>query len=186
MHLDGTARRTVTDGPADFSANWSPRGNELVFTRSTEAGRDVFTVRTSGTGLLRLTNTPDRFEFAPVWSPEGTQVALVGCPSDTNDCGIYVTDADGTFETRVVASVSGGEGAVDWQPLPVTGPPRDIVVGSGSATFADVPSPGESTREHFRVNAHSGALGEDPQGKLTFDSPFLADGAATADVICMK
>jgi hypothetical protein len=64
-------------------------------------------------------------------------------------------------------------------------PPQDVVVGSGWATFPDFPNPGESVTEQFIVSAHSGPLGEDPHGQITFHSPLLASGHAKADVTCM-
>jgi Tol biopolymer transport system component len=116
MHLDGSARRQVTDRLGDLSANWSPHANDLVFTRSSATGRDVHAVHANGTGLAQLTNTPDRFEFAPVWSPDGTAIAFVGCTGAA--CEIFVTDAEGGGEEQITSlGVSGGEGAVDWQAL---------------------------------------------------------------------
>ena len=67
-----------------------------------------------------MTSTPDRFEFAPVWSPDGEKIAFVGCPvpSSGADCLLYVVSRDGTGETQLSSlEVTGGEGAVDWQPL---------------------------------------------------------------------
>ena len=116
MHLDGSARRQITNRLGDFSANWSPHANDLVFTRSSETGRDVYVVHANGTGLAQLTNTSDRFEFAPVWSPDGGAVAFVGCTGST--CELFVANADGSGEGQITTfGVSGGEGAVDWQPL---------------------------------------------------------------------
>jgi Tol biopolymer transport system component len=121
MHLDGSGRRPITTG-SGLAPDWSPRGNELVFTRSaSETDRDVYLVHANGRGgLVRLTDTPHRFEFAPVWSPDGTKIAFVGCPPSgvAGDCHLYVIGRDGSGETQVVAGVSGGEGAVDWQPIP--------------------------------------------------------------------
>jgi Tol biopolymer transport system component len=119
MQLAGSARHRITEDPTDFSANWSPQRNDLVFTRSTETDRDIYLVHANGTGLTRLTNTPDRFEFAPVWSPDDTKMAFVGCSSVFGmiDCEIYEIGRDGG-ETQVTTfGVFGGEGAVDWQPL---------------------------------------------------------------------
>jgi hypothetical protein len=58
-------------------------------------------------------------------------------------------------------------------------------VGSGTATFPNFPNPGESVTEQFIVSAHSGPLGEDPHGQITFHSPLLTSGHAKADVTCM-
>lgn len=69
--------------------------------------------------------------------------------------------------------------------LPVDGAAQDVVAGSGKVTFPDFPSAGQSTTEQFIVSAHSGALGEDPHGQITFHSPLLVSHQAKADVICM-
>ena len=120
VHLDGSGRRQITTGHADFAANWAPSGNDLVFTRSDEAGRDVYVAHSDGSAVQGITSTPDRFEFAPVWSPDGEKIAFVGCPvpSSGADCLLYVVRRDGTGETQLSSlEVTGGEGSVDWQPL---------------------------------------------------------------------
>lgn len=117
MHLDGSEQRQITTGPA-LSANWSPNGNALVFTGSNEDGRDVYLVHSDGSALQRLTSSPERVEFTPVWSPEGERIAFVGCSPPAQSCHLFVMAPDGSGETQVAAlEVTGGEGAVDWQPL---------------------------------------------------------------------
>ena len=122
MNLDGSDRRQLTPaGNADFSATWSPGGTDLVFTRPSGEDRDVYRVHANGVGLVRLTNTPSRSEVGPVWSPDGTRIAFVGCPNPLGsvpDCGIYTVNRDGTGETQVAGvNASFAEVPVDWQPL---------------------------------------------------------------------
>lgn len=122
MNLDGSERRQVTEtGQADFGADWSPGGTDLVFTRPSGEDRDIYRIHENGIGLARLTNTPNRSEVGPVWSPDGTRIAFLGCPNplQSSDCGIYISNRDGSGETRVPGlSASFAEGALDWQPLP--------------------------------------------------------------------
>lgn len=69
---DGRVRRLTRAGRAGEPA-WSPDGRRIVFTQVVPAGEteqaDLFVVNADGSGLRRLTDTPDN-EGAPVWSPQ--------------------------------------------------------------------------------------------------------------------
>jgi dipeptidyl aminopeptidase/acylaminoacyl peptidase len=93
-------------GDAGFAqANWSPRGNDLVFARfDSSGGSELFTAHANGTGLTQLTNTPGRVEFEPAWSPDGNKIVFHACSglgTENQHCANYVTNADGTGETEV-------------------------------------------------------------------------------------
>jgi TolB protein len=65
VHPDGTGLMSLTSGNADvsFSPAWSPDGTKLVFQRlhfvNGQAQEDLWTMNSDGSGLLRLTNTPN-------------------------------------------------------------------------------------------------------------------------------
>ncbi len=51
-----------------FNPSWSPDGQKIVFGRQPGQGqRDLYTVDADGSGLFRVTNTPDLEEFGGDW-----------------------------------------------------------------------------------------------------------------------
>jgi hypothetical protein len=52
-----------------FNPSWSPDGKKIVFGRqpATTLQRDIYTVNADGSGLFRVTNTPDVEEFNADW-----------------------------------------------------------------------------------------------------------------------
>lgn len=148
INLDGSNRRQLTEGAADYGAHWSPGGTELVFARVSESDRDIYRVHANGVGLVRVTATPGRSEVGPVWSPDGAKIVFAGCPNPPGsaDCGIYVSNRDGSGETQVSGlAASFAENPLDWQPLPPfpRTPPASLTVGlvarGGTGAVASVP-----------------------------------------------
>ena len=95
-HLSGRGDKKVTSPPGgfgDFNARWSPDGRNIAFL-SDENGldNDVFVIRANGKNRQRLTNTPNRVEFFPAWSSDGSEVVF---GSDAGDL-FAVAVADGT------------------------------------------------------------------------------------------
>jgi dipeptidyl aminopeptidase/acylaminoacyl peptidase len=111
-NADGGAAQLVLPSPpgpetADVEADWSSRGNELLFVRFTFGGpltSDLYVVHTDGSGLRRLTDTPGRLELQPAWSPDGTKISFFGCvAAATPDqrCALYTMNADGSGESEI-------------------------------------------------------------------------------------
>jgi TolB protein len=90
MRPDGTGLRQLTRD--DYDADEadpavSPDGRWLAFDRLVldhtplknprRFEPDLYLMRPDGTGLRRLTNTPNVAETEPAWSPDGTRLALV-------------------------------------------------------------------------------------------------------------
>jgi dipeptidyl aminopeptidase/acylaminoacyl peptidase len=111
-NADGSAAQLVLPSPpgpetADVEADWSPRGNQLLFDRFTFGGpvtSDLYVVRSDGSGLRRLTNTPDRLELQPAWSPDGTKITFLGFTGvGTPDAhgAVYTMNANGSAVTEI-------------------------------------------------------------------------------------
>ena len=89
--------------------DWSPDGRRLVFSAYENTGAspppyDLFSIRPNGTGLRRLTATPDQSETGAVWSPNGTRLAYArfsnGCDS------VVISAPNGTHARKVPSGCS--------------------------------------------------------------------------------
>jgi Tol biopolymer transport system component len=79
VHSDGTDLRQIpvsgcgrlssdSTSIGCFNPSWSPDGQKIVFGRQPGQGqRDLYTVNANGSGLFRVTNTPDLEEFNGDW-----------------------------------------------------------------------------------------------------------------------
>jgi Tol biopolymer transport system component len=79
LHANGTGLRQIPvadcgglnadpEGVGCFNPSWSPDGQKIVFGRQVDdQPRDIYTVNADGSGLFRVTNTPDIEEFSADW-----------------------------------------------------------------------------------------------------------------------
>jgi TolB protein len=110
MNADGSAqRRLIPDSPrTSAGAEWTPDGREFLLTRKVgELGSDIFRTDAAGAVLQRLTND-SWSNGAPVFSPDGTQIAFYADRGQTSD--IVVMNSDGSNRRTVV---TGGQ---NWYP----------------------------------------------------------------------
>lgn len=120
IRADGSDRRNLSQHVADdHYAGWSPDGSRIAFSSSREAvppffdyQLDVFTISASGTGLVRLTETPQS-EYAPSYSPDGTRIAFHSNYGAQQD--IFTVDADGSGLAQLTTG-SWFDGYAQWSP----------------------------------------------------------------------
>ncbi|HSS43076.1 MAG TPA: hypothetical protein VLK37_11085 [Solirubrobacterales bacterium] len=136
LALDGSgSRRLFDDG---FSPVYSPDGSQVAFARNIREYRkgggentDLFVVRADGSGLRRLTRTPELTELFPAWDPSGERLAYVRLPANRSEEAIFgyrtplmEINADGSCPTKVVSAPGTYFFSPAWQPGPDRGAGR--------------------------------------------------------------
>ncbi len=77
MNTDGTGLRDLGKG---YRPKWSPDSQYIVYIITNDDGHqilssDIYTIKTDGTEKINLTNTNDKLEMNPCWSPDGKKIA---------------------------------------------------------------------------------------------------------------
>ncbi|HVT43319.1 MAG TPA: Tol-Pal system beta propeller repeat protein TolB [Thermoanaerobaculia bacterium] len=125
MDYDGSNKRRITShGSIALSPDWSPDGEQLVYTAFNPRGSDLYLVSRRGGGRIRI-QTGVNLNTAPRFSPDGRDIAFVGSIAGNPD--IYLIAADGSNRRRIT-SASSIESTPGWSP---TG--RQIAFTSGRA-----------------------------------------------------
>jgi TolB protein len=101
-HLRNLTARIA--GQWNGQSSWSPDGRRLAFV-SGWYGDGLFVVNADGTGSTEIASVPHNWDLGfPSWSPDGQRILFteyLGGP-----VGVFVIDADGSNETKVVGSAS--------------------------------------------------------------------------------
>ncbi|WP_251023216.1 hypothetical protein [Streptomyces sp. ISL-10] len=118
---DGSVRR-LTSGMDAAHPRLTPDGASVVFDAAESGGlgsgtrRDLWQVRTDGTGLTRLTDTPAN-EEGPTVSPDGQRLAYASDSDAAAGEQIYVRPLNGGTATRVTSPANGTAGEPVWNPV---------------------------------------------------------------------
>ena len=77
MNIDGSNLKNLGRG---YRPKWSPDSKYLTYMISEDDGyrvlaSDIFTIKIDGSEKTNLTNTNDRLEMNPSWSPDGDKIA---------------------------------------------------------------------------------------------------------------
>ncbi len=165
---DGSSSPTtlVANGDGVRSPAWSPDGTRIAFSSDwgvRDNGLDIFVAGLSGGAIMSLTQSrpsPSHRVMPmfdrPAWSPDGRNLAAVGCPADYETCEtswIYLigVDAPGLRPLAVGRALSrvtwspdgktlayGSGGAIRW--IRADGSDRGVLVNGGhSPAWRPVP-----------------------------------------------
>ena len=115
MNTDGTGDQTFGVAPPTQFA-FSPDGSKLAYIEYIPPGYPQIFVRSlDGSGAQQLTHGegPGSGRYDPDWSPDGTKIAFTG-PGPGTD--IWVMNADGSNQTRLLNSVTMSGWGPSWSP----------------------------------------------------------------------
>ncbi|MFF0428610.1 hypothetical protein ACFYUJ_29980 [Streptomyces sp. NPDC004520] len=118
---DGSVRR-LTSGMDAAHPQLTPDGQSVVFDAAESAGpggrtrRDLWLVRTDGTGLTRLTDTSAN-EEDPTVSPDGQRIAYADDSDPLVGRQIYVRALSGGTATRITDPANGTASEPAWNPV---------------------------------------------------------------------
>jgi Tol biopolymer transport system component len=116
MSADGTGQTRLTFNTAsDHSPAWGP-GGQIAFV-STRQGTGIYVMNDDGSDVRRVTTfAPNRNEYRPNWSPDGSKIAFQGDRDiPIGNTEIYVMNADGTGQQRLT-NYPGHDDWPDWSP----------------------------------------------------------------------
>lgn len=101
----GFINRQVTRWTRHQDPAWQPDGGLIAFFNNDQIHRDIYTIGADGQGMTALTRPADALarvfphNVAPVWSPDGGQIAFLS--NRDGDWGVYVMGWDGSNQRRL-------------------------------------------------------------------------------------
>jgi WD40-like Beta Propeller Repeat len=135
MDADGSNLVRLTSDPVDeFMPAWSPDGSRIAFVRNTAESSvsrpAIFSMRPDGSDVRQVSSGTGGSDWWPSWSPDGAQITFASIRNE--DWGIWVADADGSGERRIL----GGEG-MGYVDNPVWSPDGGLIAFVGNLTVDD-------------------------------------------------
>ena len=129
MNSDGKRVRRLTKHPQfDAEPAWSPDRKKIAFMSFRDKHRrpgegstqgEIYVMNPDGTNLINLTQSPEKPDKSPTWSPDGKQIAFISAELSRVDGvfhhDIWVMDADGG-NPRNLTNHRASEWGPDWSP----------------------------------------------------------------------
>ena len=95
VNPDGSNFQILDKHPErDFSIQWAPNGEKLNFTSIRDGNHELYVMNEDGTGLKRITDTPEFKEVTARWSPKGNRIMFIGAIGEEN-WDVWTVDLDG-------------------------------------------------------------------------------------------
>ena len=113
MDADGSGTRPLTKTKEDDAQpDWSPDGEQIVFSRGSPTR--LFVMNADGSGARRLTDE-DVDETEPAWSPDGSTIAYARRTPGSSIRELWLVRPDGS-QRRQLTKLDGVAQAPAWSP----------------------------------------------------------------------
>ena len=111
---DGSGRRVVSDAKGNQTPSWAAQGAGILFAGGDFPNITIQSMNVDGSNRRIVAPNAGGFDYDPVWSPDGRQIAFV---SGTRGQGprVHVMNADGS-ERRRLTTLSLAEERPAWSP----------------------------------------------------------------------
>lgn len=100
---------------APSSDSVSRGGTRIAFDSRRAGTLDIYIANADGTDIQQLTGSSGA-ERGPAWSPDGTQIAFYGAPSENGSHDIFIIDADGKNLRNLTSSPGVDDRYPTWSP----------------------------------------------------------------------
>lgn len=113
INTDGSGLTQLTPDAlyVDNDAQWSPNGQQIVFSSNRTGGSEIFVMDASGAALAQLTASPGG-DFNPTFSPDGRQIAWWKLRFGFGD--VWTMNLDGTNQVNLTNTPTTFEAFPDW------------------------------------------------------------------------
>jgi len=109
-------RRITTDPAPDYAPAWSPDSQAIVFTSFRDNTKDIYIYLLDEERLINVTQSPDLDEDAPVWSPDGSQLAYVSGPRSNPSVQVTTFDWHTLTADQDQTELFGSGNSPAWAP----------------------------------------------------------------------
>ena len=113
VDVHGGGLTNLTNHPGDdFRCDWSPKGNDIVFSSNRDGNQEIYVMNADGTEPVRLTTRPGD-DVSPDWSPNADRIAFES--NIDGNANIYVMNADGSAPQQLTY-FAGQDTKPSWSP----------------------------------------------------------------------
>jgi WD40 repeat protein len=128
---------TTDNSSAQRAPDWSPTGERIVFRDYRTDAPGIYTMRPDGSDVTLVPGTA--LDYLPVWSPDGTRIAVLHFNGAGSPYSLDTIATDGSDRFTVVGD-SYDPRAPDWQPVTTPVPLYARPKGATPLEVALVPS----------------------------------------------